>query len=113
MSAERFAIRIVDWLHGEDKLRAVRLAVFVVEQNGPYRSPTMNGELKTRSHSRVTPVSGSDASGAGARSASAAKSGAVSSSPRADQAPTRSRVRASLGHGVSSNALESPWMPAV
>lgn len=30
-----FAIRIVDWSHAEDKLRAVRLAVFVVEQNIP------------------------------------------------------------------------------
>lgn len=35
MPADPFAIRIVDWAHGEDKLRAVRLAVFVVEQNIP------------------------------------------------------------------------------
>jgi predicted GNAT family N-acyltransferase len=32
---ERFAIRVVDWATGETRLRAVRLAVFVVEQNIP------------------------------------------------------------------------------
>jgi predicted GNAT family N-acyltransferase len=30
-----FALRIVDWSRSEEKLRAVRLAVFVVEQNIP------------------------------------------------------------------------------
>lgn len=30
-----FAVRIVDWAHEADKLRAIRLAVFVVEQNIP------------------------------------------------------------------------------
>lgn len=34
-SAENFVIRVVDWATGEAKLRAVRLAVFVVEQNIP------------------------------------------------------------------------------
>jgi predicted GNAT family N-acyltransferase len=34
-SAEGFTIRIVDWAGEEKKLRAVRLAVFVVEQNIP------------------------------------------------------------------------------
>ena len=34
-SAEGFAIRIVTWAQAEAKLRAVRLAVFVVEQNIP------------------------------------------------------------------------------
>ena len=31
----RFAVRVVDWVAGEARLRAVRLAVFVVEQNIP------------------------------------------------------------------------------
>ena len=31
----RFAVRIVDWTAGEARLRAIRLAVFVVEQNIP------------------------------------------------------------------------------
>ena len=34
-SAEGLAIRIVDWASEEEKLRAVRLAVFVIEQNIP------------------------------------------------------------------------------
>ena len=34
-SAEGPAIRIVDWASEETKLRAVRVAVFVVEQNIP------------------------------------------------------------------------------
>ncbi|MCC6195790.1 MAG: GNAT family N-acetyltransferase [Burkholderiales bacterium] len=34
-SAEGFTLRIVDWAGEEEKLRAVRLAVFVVEQNIP------------------------------------------------------------------------------
>ena len=34
-SAEGFTIRIVDWTSEEEKLRAVRLGVFVVEQNIP------------------------------------------------------------------------------
>ena len=32
---DRFAVRVVDWAAGETRLRAVRLAVFVVEQNIP------------------------------------------------------------------------------
>jgi len=32
---ERFAVRVVDWAVGQARLRAVRLAVFVVEQNIP------------------------------------------------------------------------------
>ena len=32
---DRFAVRVVDWAAGESRLRAVRLAVFVVEQNIP------------------------------------------------------------------------------
>ena len=32
-SAQGFTIRIVTWQEGEEKLRAVRLAVFVIEQN--------------------------------------------------------------------------------
>ncbi len=38
MAAERnlaFALRVVDWAGGEAKLRAVRIAVFVIEQNIP------------------------------------------------------------------------------
>lgn len=38
MSAEpdaNFAVRVVDWATEEDKLRAVRIAVFVIEQNIP------------------------------------------------------------------------------
>jgi predicted GNAT family N-acyltransferase len=34
-AAPPFAVRIVDWAHEADKLRAIRLAVFVVEQNIP------------------------------------------------------------------------------
>jgi predicted GNAT family N-acyltransferase len=34
-SAEGFTIRVVDWASEEKKLRAVRVAVFVVEQNIP------------------------------------------------------------------------------
>jgi len=34
-SADGFTIRIVDWASEEQKLRAVRVAVFVVEQNIP------------------------------------------------------------------------------
>lgn len=34
-SAEGFTVRVVDWTRDEAKLRAVRLAVFVVEQNIP------------------------------------------------------------------------------
>ena len=32
---ERFAVRVVTWAADEARLRAVRLAVFVVEQNIP------------------------------------------------------------------------------
>ena len=38
MAAERnhaFALRVVDWAGGEPSLRAVRIAVFVIEQNIP------------------------------------------------------------------------------
>lgn len=34
-AAPPFAVRIVDWAHEADKLSAIRLAVFVVEQNVP------------------------------------------------------------------------------
>ena len=34
-AAPSFAVRIVDWAREADKLRAIRLAVFVVEQNIP------------------------------------------------------------------------------
>ena len=34
-ATQPFAVRIVEWAHDADKLRAVRLAVFVVEQNIP------------------------------------------------------------------------------
>ena len=30
-----FTVRVVDWAHDADKLRAIRLAVFVIEQNIP------------------------------------------------------------------------------
>lgn len=38
MATERkhaFALRVVDWAEGEPRLRAVRIAVFVIEQNIP------------------------------------------------------------------------------
>ena len=34
-AAPSFAVRIVDWADEEEKLRAIRLAVFVIEQNIP------------------------------------------------------------------------------
>lgn len=35
MAGESYSLRVVDWATGEEKLRAVRIAVFVIEQNIP------------------------------------------------------------------------------
>src|SRR5882724_12934059 len=74
----------------------------------------MKAEDKTFSHSRGTPVAGSSASGAAALSASASNNCAVSASSDSAElvASRRCCLRAlTLGQGVSSEALDTPYRP--
>ena len=81
-------------------------AKFIGAGKGP-----MNGADSRRSRSCGMPVSGSSASRAGVRSASAAHSASKPAIPPCAQAASAAFVRTSFGHGVSRPALDTPWMP--